>query len=253
MNRAESYQRVVDVGMVKGKPIIQLKNVSKTYRMGEVFVSALKGISLDVEKGEFLAIAGPSGSGKSTMMNLVGCLDLASAGEIFLDGKNIETLSESNLSQIRGQKIGFVFQQFNLLPTLTALENVMLPLEFQDAENAHSKKKAVELLRLVDLADRANHLPTQLSGGQMQRVAIARALAVDPEIILADEPTGNLDSRTGQFIIDFLTRIHREEGKTIIMVTHDMQLTKHADRIVYLKDGQVERIESAHRKGGVKA
>lgn len=235
------------------KPIISLRKVSKTYRMGEVNVSALKGVSLDVEKGEFLAISGPSGSGKSTVMNLVGCLDLASEGEIFLDGKNIETLRESNLAQIRGQKIGFVFQQFNLLPTLTALENVMLPLEFQDADSSQSRKKAMELLRLVDLADRANHLPTQMSGGEMQRVAIARALAVDPEIILADEPTGNLDSRTGQFIIDFLTRIHREDSKTIIMVTHDMQLTKHADRIVHLKDGRVERIESAHRKGGVKA
>jgi putative ABC transport system ATP-binding protein len=145
-----------------------------------------------------------------------------------------------------------VFQQFNLIPTLTAMENVMLPLEFQDADSSQTRKKAIELLRLVDLADRANHLPTQLSGGEMQRVAIARALAVNPEIILADEPTGNLDSKTGQFIIDFLTKIQRDDSKTIIMVTHDMQLTKHADRIVYLKDGQVERIESAHKKGGVK-
>jgi len=228
------------------KPIISLRNVSKTYRMGEVNVSALKKINLDIERGEFLAISGPSGSGKSTMMNLVGCLDLASEGEIFLDGKNIEHLSESELAQIRGQKIGFVFQQFNLMPTLTALENVTLPLEFQDADSFHSRKKAIELLRLVNLADRANHLPAQLSGGEMQRVAIARALAVDPEIILADEPTGNLDSRTGQFIIDFLTRIHRNDSKTIIMVTHDLNLTKHADRVVYLKDGQIERI------GGVK-
>jgi len=233
------------------KPIIELKNVSKTYRMGEVNVSALKGVSLDVKKGEFLAIAGPSGSGKSTMMNLVGCLDLTSEGEIFLDEKNIETLKESSLAQIRGQKIGFVFQQFNLIPTLNALENVMLPMEFQDADDSKAKKKAMELLKMVGLADRMHHLPTQLSGGQMQRVAIARALAVNPEIILADEPTGNLDSKTGQFIIDFITRIHREDSKTIIMVTHDLNLTKHADRIVYMKDGQVEKIES--RKGDVKA
>ncbi len=233
------------------KPIIELKNVSKTYRMGEVNVSALKGDSLDVKKGEFLAIAGPSGSGKSTMMNLVGCLDLTSEGEIFLDEKNIETLKESSLAQIRGQKIGFVFQQFNLIPTLNALENVMLPMEFQDADDSKAKKKAMELLKMVGLADRMHHLPTQLSGGQMQRVAIARALAVNPEIILADEPTGNLDSKTGQFIIDFITRIHREDSKTIIMVTHDLNLTKHADRIVYMKDGQVEKIES--RKGDVKA
>jgi putative ABC transport system ATP-binding protein len=230
------------------KPIISLRNVSKTYRMGEVDVTALKGINLDVGKGEFLAISGPSGSGKSTMMNLVGCLDLASEGEILLDGKDIESLAESNLAQIRGQKIGFVFQQFNLIPTLTAVENVMLPLYFQDADSSQARRKAAELLRMVDLADRANHLPTQLSGGQMQRVAIARALAVNPEIILADEPTGNLDSRTGQFIIDFLTRIHREDSKTIIMVTHDMHLTRHADRIVYLKDGQIERIEKRREK-----
>src|SRR4030042_21323 len=171
--------------------IIGIRKVSKTYRMGEVNVSALKGVSLDVEKGEFLAISGPSGSGKSTIMNLVGCLDLASEGEVFLDGKNIETLSESNLAQIRGQKIGFVFQKFNLLPTLPTLENVMLPMEFQDTPDSEARKRAAELLDLVDLKDRAGHLPTQLSGGQMQRVAIARALAVAPEIILADEPTGN--------------------------------------------------------------
>ena len=188
------------------------------------------------------------------MMNLVGCLDLASEGEIFLDGRNIESLGESALAQIRGQKIGFVFQQFNLIPTLTAMENVMLPLYFQDADGSQTRKKAAELLRLVDLADRANHLPTQLSGGQMQIVAIARALAIARRgDTIADEPTGNLDSRTGQFIIDFLTRIHREDSKTIIMVTHDMHLTKHADRIVYLKDGQVERIERKRGiRGGVK-
>jgi len=232
------------------KAIISLRNVSKTYRMGEVNVLALKGVNLDIEKGEFLAISGPSGSGKSTMMNLVGCLDIATEGEIFLDGKNIELVAESNLAQIRGQKIGFVFQQFNLIPTLTAMENIMLPLDFQDADNSQTRKKAIELLHMVDLADRANHLPTQLSGGQMQRVAIARALAVNPEIILADEPTGNLDSKTGQFIIDFLRKIHREDSKTIIMVTHDMHLTKHADRIVYLKDGQIERIEK--KRGGVR-
>jgi len=230
------------------KTIIKLKNVWKKYRMGEAEVAALRGINLEIEKGEFLAIAGPSGSGKSTMMNLVGCLDLPTKGEIYLDGDNIAGFRESRLAQTRGQKIGFVFQQFNLIPTLNALENVMLPLEFQDAEDSKARKKAMELLRLVDLADRANHLPSQLSGGQMQRVAIARALAVDPEIILADEPTGNLDSKTGQFIIDFLTKIHSNDSKTIIMVTHDMNLTKHANRVVYLKDGQVERIEQRREK-----
>lgn len=230
--------------------IIQLKNVWKVYQMGEVQVPALRGINLEIKKGEFIAIAGASGSGKSTMMNLVGCLDLPSKGQIFLDNHDIEEFKESKLAQIRGQKIGFVFQQFNLIPTLTALGNVMLPLEFQDVDTAIAKKKAFELLKLVGLGDRAYHLPSQLSGGQMQRVAIARALSVDPEIILADEPTGNLDSKTGQFIMDFLSKIQNENGKTIIMVTHDLNLVRHAERVVYLKDGQVERIEHNHKRRG---
>jgi putative ABC transport system ATP-binding protein len=230
------------------KPIIELRNVWKKYRMGETDLAALKGISLRIDKGDFLAILGPSGSGKSTMMNLVGCLDTATEGEIFLDGVNIETMRESNLAQIRGQKIGFVFQQFNLIPTLTTLENVMLPLEFQDTDDSAAKRKAMELLKMVGLEDRMQHLPTQLSGGQMQRVAIARSLVVDPEIILADEPTGNLDSKTGEFIIEFLTKIHKKDGKTIIMVTHDVHLARYADRIVYLKDGQVEKIEQRREK-----
>lgn len=230
------------------KTVIKLKDVWKIYQMGEVQVPALKGIDLEIEKGEFLAITGPSGSGKSTMMSLVGCLDLPSKGQIFLDGDNIAEFSESRLAQTRGQKIGFVFQQFNLIPTLSAVENVMLPLEFQNADTSIAKKRALELLNLVGLGDRVNHLPSQLSGGQMQRVAIARALSVDPEIILADEPTGNLDSKTGAFIIDFLSKIHNREGKTIIMVTHDIDLVKHAQRIVCLKDGQVERIKHDHEK-----
>ena len=233
------------------KPIIRLKDVWKVYNMGEVQVNALRGVSLDVRKGEFLAISGASGSGKSTMMNLVGCLDLPTRGEIYLDGENIAGFRESRLAQTRGRKIGFVFQQFNLIPTLNALENVMLPLAFQDMDDSEAKRKASELLRQVGLGDRTGHRPSQLSGGQMQRVAIARALAVDPEIILADEPTGNLDSRTGDFIIDFLNRIHREEGKTIIMVTHDLHLTKHAERIVYLRDGQVESIGINEKGRGV--
>jgi putative ABC transport system ATP-binding protein len=230
------------------KPIIELRNVWTKYRMGETDLAALKGISLRIDKGDFLAILGPSGSGKSTMMNLVGCLDTATEGEILLDGVNIETMGESNLAQIRGQKIGFVFQQFNLIPTLTTLENVMLPLEFQDTDDSAAKRKAMELLKMVGLEDRMQHLPTQLSGGQMQRVAIARSLVVDPEIILADEPTGNLDSKTGEFIIEFLTKIHKKDGKTIIMVTHDVHLARYADRIVYLKDGQVEKIEQRREK-----
>ena len=229
------------------KSIIRLEDVWKVYQMGEVEVPALRGVSLDVRKGEFLAIAGASGSGKSTMMNLVGCLDVPSKGSIFLDNENIQTLRESRLAQTRGRKIGFVFQQFNLIPTLNARENVMLPLMFQDVDDDKAIKKADGLLKLVGLADRMEHLPSQLSGGQMQRVAIARALAVDPEIILADEPTGNLDSKTGAFIMEFLSKVHREEEKTVVMVTHDLHLAKFADRVVYLKDGQVERIENLRR------
>lgn len=229
--------------------IIRLKDVWKIYQMGEVEVPALRGIDLAIKKGEFLAIAGPSGSGKSTMMNLVGCLDLPTKGHIFLDGEDIARMSESTLATVRGKKIGFVFQQFNLIQTMTALENVMLPLDFQDVDANAAQSRAAELLELVGLGDRMHHLPSQLSGGQMQRVAIARSLAVDPEIILADEPTGNLDSKTGQFIMDLLSRIHREEGKTVIIVTHDLTLVTYARKIVHLKDGQVDRIDVTKQGG----
>jgi putative ABC transport system ATP-binding protein len=237
-----------------GISILKLQNVWKVYQMGEVQVPALRGIDLEIERGEFLAVAGASGSGKSTMMNLMGCLDLPSKGNIFLDEHDISKLNESKLAQARGKKIGFVFQQFTLIPTLTALENVMLPLEFQDANTSEAREKAAELLTMVGLGDRMQHLPSQLSGGQMQRAAIARALSVDPEIILADEPTGNLDSKTGQFIMDFLTEMHGNDGKTIIIVTHDLNLVRYAERTVYLKDGQVEKIERNHKKtrGGKK-
>jgi len=228
--------------------IIKLKDVWKVYQMGEVTVPALSGINLEIKKGEFVAIAGPSGSGKSTMMNLVGCLDLPTKGTVYLDGEDIAKFDESRLAQTRGQKIGFVFQQFNLIPTLTALGNVMLPLEFQDTETSIAKKKASELLTLVGLGDRQHHLPSQLSGGQMQRVAIARALAVDPEIILADEPTGNLDSKTGRFILDFFNKIHKKDGKTIIIITHDPHLVHYAERIVSLKDGKIEKITHTRKK-----
>jgi putative ABC transport system ATP-binding protein len=173
-------------------------------------------------------------------MHLVGCLDIPSQGTIFLEGKSISSLNESKLAEIRGKKIGFIFQQFNLIPTLSALENVTLPIEFQDNfDNMNNKAK--ELLGLVGLQDRMHHKPTELSGGQAQRVAIARALANDPEVILADEPTGNLDSKTGQYIMDFLCNLHEKENKTIIMVTHDLDLIKFAKRIVKLKDGKIEK------------
>lgn len=219
--------------------IIKLDNVWKVYTMGDVKVPALRGLSLDIMRGEFVAIMGPSGSGKSTCMNMVGCLDTPSKGRIFLDGQDISHLSESDLAQIRGQKIGFIFQQFNLIPTLTALENVTLPMVFQNTNEDERKERGMKLLRLVELEDRMHHRPSELSGGQQQRVAIARALANNPPVILADEPTGNLDTKTGARVMDFLAKIHREENKTIIMVTHDEHVADHASRVTFLKDGTI--------------
>jgi len=220
------------------KPIIRLENVWKTYKMGEVEVHALRGLDLEVNRGEFLAIQGPSGSGKSTAMNLIGCLDIPTKGTVFLDGKNISHLSESDLAQIRGQKIGFIFQQFNLINTLSAMENVMLPMMFQDFSEDERYKRAKELLELVELGDRMHHKPKELSGGQQQRVAIARSLSVDPDVILGDEPTGNLDSKTGITVMDFLKKLN-SQGKTIVMVTHDDKLARQAKKVVYLKDGKI--------------
>jgi len=221
------------------KSIIKLDDIWKIYEMGEVEVNALRGVSLTINQGDFVAITGASGSGKSTMMNLVGCLDLPTKGSIFLDGKDISKMNESDLAQIRGQKIGFIFQQFNLIPTLSALENVMLPLEFQDMPSDIARKRTVEILGLVGLGDRTYHSPSQLSGGEQQRVAIARALANNPDIILADEPTGNLDSKTGTDVLDLLQSLWKKEGKTIIIVTHDLRLASYAKRMVQLKDGQI--------------
>ena len=219
--------------------IIMLENVWKTYKMGEVEVNALRGVSLGIEQGEFVAITGSSGSGKSTMMNLVGCLDLPTKGSIYLDNKDISKLHESDLAQIRAKKIGFIFQQFHLIPTLTALENVMLPLEFQDISTDIAKKKATEILNNVELGDRIEHLPSQLSGGQQQRVAIARSLANNPDVVLADEPTGNLDSVAGANVMGLLQNLWKNEGKTIITVTHDLKIARYAKRIVQLRDGQI--------------
>jgi len=223
------------------KPIIELKQVWKTYKMGENEVHALHGINLEVIPGEFLAIQGPSGSGKSTAMNLIGCLDVPTKGEILLDGKNISKLSESDLAQIRGRKIGFIFQKFNLIETLTALENVTLPMTFQGIPEEERVERAKKLLTQFGLADRMDHKPNQLSGGQQQRVAIARSLATDPPVILADEPTGNLDSRTGREVMLFLRELNEHEGKTIVLVTHDDILAKAADRIAFLKDGTITK------------
>ncbi len=219
--------------------IIKLENVWKIYTMGDVEVNALRGLELTVKKGDFVAVMGPSGSGKSTAVNMIGCLDIPTKGKIFLEHRDISKLTESDLAQIRGQKIGFIFQQFNLIPTLSALDNVMLPMVFQNKPEAERQARAKHLLEMVGLGDRITHKPTELSGGQQQRVAIARSLANDPEVILADEPTGNLDQHTGKIIMDFLKRLHKEEGKTIIMVTHDANVAKEACRVERLVDGMI--------------
>jgi len=221
-----------------GRAVVELVDVWKEYQIGDNIVYALKGLNLKVSEGEFVAIQGPSGSGKSTAMHLIGCLDIPSKGKILLDGINISTLKESDLSQIRGRKIGFIFQKFNLINTITALENVMLPMSFQGMPENEKVKRAKVLLELVELSDRQDHLPTELSGGQQQRVAIARSLANDPDLILADEPTGNLDSKMGKIIMDFLQKLHAQ-GKTIVMVTHDDHLAQYAQRIEVLKDGTI--------------
>ncbi len=228
---------------MENENIIELKDVARYYEMGEDTVRALDCINIKIKRGDFVAIMGPSGSGKSTSMNLIGSLDLATKGNIYLDGHDIEYLAESELAQIRGRKIGFIFQQFNLIPNLTAKENVMLPMLFQGKDEIEREARAEELLKLVGLQDRVNHYPNQLSGGQQQRVAIARALSNDPEVVLADEPTGNLDTKTGEMVMEFLNKLN-EEGKTIIIVTHNPELAKeHAKTIYSMKDGKVESVE----------
>ncbi len=218
--------------------IIQLKNVHKDYEIGDTIISAVDGVDLEIKQGDFIAIVGPSGSGKSTMMNLVGALDLATEGDIFLDNVNIEHLHESELAQLRGKKIGFVFQTFNLVPTLTALENVMLPMIFQNVELEERKERSTNLLSDLGLGERLKHLPSELSGGERQRVALARALANDPEVILADEPTGNLDSKRSEEVAKMFVKLSKQ-GKTIILVTHDLDIAKYANKIYKLKDGRI--------------
>jgi len=236
--------------MKKRKVVIELKNVHKHYHMGESVVKAVDGISISIREGEFVAVMGPSGSGKSTSMNLIGSLDIPTKGKIYLDGEDISQLSESDLAQIRGKKIGFIFQSFNLIPNLTVIENVMLPMMFQGVDIEERRDIARELLKKVDLDDRAEHYPNEISGGQMQRVAIARSLANNPDVILADEPTGNLDTKTGEKVMAFLKKLNKE-GKTVIMVTHEPELAEeHANIVYWLRDGKVEKITK--KKNGFK-
>jgi len=221
------------------KEIIKLRDVRKTYQMGDVEVHALRGVNAEIYEGEFVAIMGPSGSGKSTLMNMVGCLDTPTSGHVYLEGRDIAIMSEDELARARGKKIGFIFQKFNLIPYATAWENVELPAIFQDQCCKKREKEAKHYLKRVGLEHRTNHLPGELSGGEQQRVAIARALMTNPAVILADEPTGNLDSKTGNEIMGLLAELNKE-GKTIVMVTHDANIAKHAERTIKILDGKVE-------------
>ncbi len=219
--------------------IVQLEDVWKIYPMGKVELTALKGVSLDINRGSFVSIMGPSGSGKSTLLNMIGVLDSPTRGKVFLKGRDISKMTEDELAQLRGKTIGFVFQEFNLLPNLTALENVTLPMVFQGAFPEERRKRGEEILKAVGLADRMYHLPTELSGGERQRVAVARAFANDPELVIADEPTGNLDSTSGKMIMELLISFHQKQDKTIIVVTHDSNIANYSKEIVNIKDGQI--------------
>lgn len=219
--------------------IIHLEGIRKSYFMGKQSLEVLKGISLDIFKNEYVALMGPSGSGKSTLMNILGCLDTPTAGKYILNGHDVSTMEDNSLADIRNKEIGFVFQQFNLLPRLTALENVALPLVYAGTNKKQRTEKAMHVLEMVSLTDRSHHKPNELSGGQCQRVAIARALVNDPSLILADEPTGNLDTKTSYEIMDIFSKIH-DNGNTVVLVTHEEDIAKHALRIVRLRDGVIE-------------
>jgi putative ABC transport system ATP-binding protein len=240
---AESYrQDLVDAGIV-----IRSEALAKVYQMGAEEVHALRGIDVEIRKGEYVAIMGPSGSGKSTLMNLIGCLDSPSSGRYWLAGRLVSELDDDELAYIRNKEIGFVFQTFNLLPRATALHNVELPLIYNGTPAEERVERAKKALERVDLVPRMNHKPNELSGGQRQRVAIARALVNNPSIVLADEPTGNLDSKTGEEIMNLFENLH-EQGNTIILVTHEMDIAQHAHRVIYIRDGKIASDEKVAKK-----
>lgn len=228
--------------------MIHVENLTKTFPMGDSEVYALNGTTFTIDEGEMVAIMGPSGSGKSTLMSIIGCLDVPTAGTYSLDGVAVQNMDDVELAEIRGHKIGFVFQQFNLLSRTSALENVMLPLTYAGVRGTEKQERALKALERVGLADRTDHTPSELSGGQQQRVAIARALVNNPAILLADEPTGALDSKTGVEIMDLFQRLHSENGQTVILVTHDPYIARHTDRIIKLSDGKIHSDEINHHK-----
>ena len=219
--------------------VIQVENLVKAYQLGKVLIPALRGISFDVAKGEFLVVMGPSGSGKTTLLNLLGAIDKPGSGRIFIDGKDITTLGEGELTKLRRHEIGFIFQFYNLIPSLTAIENVELPMLTAGVSRKDASKRAFQLLETVGLAERVDHLPDELSGGEQQRVAIARALANKPSVILADEPTGDLDTKTGMEVVQILHDTSKKENATVIVVTHDPMISEKADRILSMRDGQI--------------
>ena len=224
--------------------LIDVKNLKKTYQLGDIEVPAVRGINMAIGHNEYVAIMGPSGSGKSTLMNIIGCLDVPSEGSYILDSKDVSKMNDDELAEIRNRKIGFVFQTFNLLPRADALHNVELPLIYSGAARANRRKKAEEALEKVGLSDRMHHKPSELSGGQRQRVAIARALVNDPAIILADEPTGNLDSTTGEEIMEIFEQLH-SGGNTIILITHEQYISEHSQRVIRLRDGLIQSDEKS--------
>ena len=224
-------------------PLLELREVGRQYHIGQIRIDALKGISLDVEQGEFVSIMGPSGCGKSTLLNVIGCLDLPTAGSYRLAGQDVSELTDNRLSELRNQFVGFIFQSFHLLSHLDALANVELPLVYRGLEGVERRRRATAALEAVRLSDRRHHYPAQLSGGEQQRVAIARALVGEPAVILADEPTGALDSRSGQAVLDIFQELNRERALTIVQVSHDENIARRAHRIIRLLDGEVERQE----------
>jgi putative ABC transport system ATP-binding protein len=233
---------------MKGDSVIRAENIAKIYDMGTAQVRALDGVSLDIGRGEFISIMGQSGSGKTTLLDILSALSRPSHGEVFINGKPISKMTDSELAIVRGKTIGFVFQTFNLIPRMSALENVMLPLWYQGIPEGERRKIAIEILKEVGLGDRVHHKPSQLSGGQRQRVAIARALAVNPDVIVADEPTGNLDSVAGEQILKIIEDLHQKKKKTILMVTHEKEIGERAEKLIYLKDGKIIDIKKQKKR-----